>query len=112
MQVNLDTSISVKEVTERINAYKERNKLTQKDIANAVNINQSQVSRILNGEFKRISKNVQLICEYAKIELKGKTTGVEPSENEELMSALKTVWNGKNTKALAKVIRSLRDLQS
>lgn len=85
--------------------------LTQKDIANAVDANQSQVSRILSGKMVRRSKLFDEICIYVNNAVKG----ISPETvrgNEELMDAIASVWDGTahQANALAHVIRSLGGL--
>lgn len=42
---------------------------TQKAIAKELKIDQGTVSRIANGDFKRVNKSVIAVCKYAKISL-------------------------------------------
>lgn len=41
--------------------------ITQTSISRATGIHQSQVSRILSGDVKRASKNVQLLCKFSDL---------------------------------------------
>jgi transcriptional regulator with XRE-family HTH domain len=86
-------------------------KLTQLGIAATTGINQSQVSRILNGDFRRPSKNVLKLCSYAN-SFASVDDRLSPATNHDLMSALELVWDGtdQHARALANVIRSLSSL--
>lgn len=44
-------------------------KISQKKIAADTGVHQSQISRILSGQVKRASRNVQTLCNYAKARL-------------------------------------------
>lgn len=89
--------------------------LNQSEIATAVGVSQSQVSRIFSGKSRRRSKNFEKICIYAYESL-GKSQGnAKPSAstNQDLMTALDAVWDGsdQHAKALATVIHSLGGLE-
>lgn len=82
--------------------------LTQEQISNELGISQSQVSRILSGQSKRRSRVFDEICNYVnKYE-----TGISVDnvrQNEELLEALASIWDGTpcHALALATVIRTL-----
>jgi len=87
---------------------------TQQALAEKLGVSQSQVSRTLNGQFKRRSKLFDDLC---KIAYQSSTTPVmvEPgasAQQADLISALDAVWDGTDShaKALAVVIRSLSAL--
>lgn len=42
--------------------------LTQQQLATGANVNQSQVSRVLNGDVIRLTNKVERICKYANID--------------------------------------------
>lgn len=85
--------------------------LTQSAIAKAVSASQSQVSRVLAGKSVRQSRLYDEICIYVYNSLRG----ISPEavrENEELIAAIASVWDGTghHATALATVIRSLGEL--
>lgn len=87
---------------------------TQQALAEMLGVSQSQVSRTLNGQFKRRSKLFDDLC---KIAYQSSTTSVavQPgtsAQQADLISALDAVWDGTDShaKALAVVIRSLSAL--
>lgn len=85
--------------------------ITQQAIASALGASQSQISRVLAGHSARRSKLLDKICIYVS----SKTHGVSIEsvrENNELMAALASVWDGTpdHAQALSAVIRSLAQL--
>jgi transcriptional regulator with XRE-family HTH domain len=87
---------------------------TQQDLAKVLGVSQSQVSRILSGQFKRRSKLFDDLCKIA-YQSTGAVEGARPgasAQQADLTSALDAVWDGTDShaKALAVVIRSLSAL--
>ena len=87
--------------------------LTQEAIATAINVSQSQVSRVLSGAPVRRSKVFDRICKYVD----SYSSGIPKEEvcrNPDLIDALSQTWDGTeiHAKALANVIRSLGALKS
>ena len=82
-----------------------KNKHTQKDIATLCNISQSQISKILRGNFSRSGKAVDALKQYSKY--------IEYSQREiissEIENAISEVWDGSERmeKSLAKIIREI-----
>ena len=89
---------------------------TQQDLAEMFGVSQSQVSRILNGQFKRRSKLFDDLCKIA-YQSTVTAVGAQPvasAQQADLISALDAVWDGTDShaKALAVVIRSLSALMT
>lgn len=87
---------------------------TQEKLAEMLGVSQSQVSRILSGQFKRRSKLFDDLCKIA-YQSTGAAEGAQPgasAQQADLISALDAVWDGTDShaKALAVVIRSLSAL--
>lgn len=82
--------------------------VTQQQIAFATGVDQSQVSRILAGQMKRASANVVRLCRFAY--QMGNSHEPDPSRNQTLVNALRTVWDGTeaHAQAISQVILSLR----
>lgn len=82
--------------------------VTQGEISLATKVDQSQISRILAGQIRRVSVNVLELCKFANSYDAG--TGHDPSHNEVLMGALRAVWDGSSVQAeaIASVLLSLR----
>lgn len=88
-----------------------KRELTQLELAEHSGVSQSQISRILSGQYRRESVNVQRLCEYARTAL---DIPVQPSSVAlgVLNSAIDETWDGtdEHAEALALVIRSLSAL--
>jgi transcriptional regulator with XRE-family HTH domain len=88
--------------------------VTQSDVAKALNVSQSQVSRLLAGKLIRRSRLFDEICIFAyEAQADKRGDGPTPaSACKELTSALDAVWDGsaQHAKVLALVIRSLGGL--
>lgn len=82
--------------------------ISQTEISLATGVDQSQISRILAGQVRRVSANVLEICKFAS-SFEG-SRNRDPSESAVLMSALRTVWDGTpaHAEAIASVLLSLR----
>jgi transcriptional regulator with XRE-family HTH domain len=86
----------------------EDKQLTQKEISRQTGVHQSQVSRILSGQGKRLSKNAEKLCNYAK------TLQIEANPAPEtLTQSLLQIWDGSpgHAAAIMQVLRSLDQLQ-
>lgn len=81
---------------------------SQTEISIATGVNQSQISRILSGQIRRVSGNVMTLCKFAN-EFDA-SRGPDPMESTVLMSALRLVWDGSpaHAEAIASVLLSLR----
>lgn len=82
-------------------------KLSQETLSEATGIHQSQISRILSGRIKRLSRNVIRLCKYVEVlHKKGESAKEVPSI---LTNALLRTWDGsaEHAEAIAKVILSL-----
>jgi len=97
------------EIAQRVKRFLEDNQMSEKALAEHTNTDQTQISRIKNGKFTKITDNVKRVCEYANIDINEETS---PADNAELMDALSLVWDrtDQQAKALANVIRSLKEL--
>ena len=81
---------------------------SQIEIAAATGVDQSQISRILAGQVKRVSRNVTSLCIFAN----QFDTSIQndPSRSAVLMAALRAVWDGsqKHAEAIASMLLSLQ----
>lgn len=87
---------------------------TQQTLAEMLGVSQSQVSRTLNGQFKRRSKLFDDLCKIA-YQSSSTAVAVQPvasAQQGDLIAALDAVWDGTDShaRALAVVIRSLSAL--
>lgn len=83
--------------------------ISQQDIADALGIEQSKVSRLLSAKFKKPSPCFELLCRHLKVDVPLDTGPLDP----ELYQAIQEVWDGtrEHAAALAAVIRTLRSLR-
>lgn len=83
-------------------------RITQSQLAKAIGVSQSQVSRILSGQTRRQSRLLDDICIYVRTVRQGVSPDTVRA-NDELINALAETWNGspEHAHALAAVIRSL-----
>lgn len=95
----------IQEVVVDLRQYIKSTACTQSDLSARTGIHQSQLSRILNGEARRISKNLLVLCKYANISVEMKDP--QPETNPDLMQALRDTWNGseRHAQQLAMLIR-------
>lgn len=85
---------------------------TQQEIQAATGVHQSQVSRILAGQAKRLSKNVELLCKYAEGLAKADRSSTSKI-SEELCNKVLELWDGSaaHAQALDGVLDALGKLQ-
>lgn len=76
----------------------EEKKLSQLDIARATGVDQGQVSRILAGLSKRLSRNTRKLCRYAETI---RPSSAPPDTTDELQKAILGIWNGTSQHAQA-----------
>lgn len=89
---------------ELIKAFEKQGLNSTLSISKRFNITQSTVYRNLYGNPIKVTKGLELLCNYAKIN--SKNLELEPDKNAILMAALKRVWDGtdKHAKQLARLI--------
>lgn len=107
MRVAASSSLQCSDVARQL----EISGFTQQQLAEMLGVSQSQVSRILSGQFKRRSKLFDDLCKIA-YQSAVPAVAVQPgasAQQADLISALDAVWDGTDShaKALAVVIRSL-----
>ena len=90
-----------------------RQGVTQDEIGAVVGVSQAQVSRVLQANSVRCTRALEDICLYAERLEGGGVTRDAVRANEELIEALRSVWDGSSAhaKALALVIKSLAVLK-
>ncbi len=71
--------------------WKEKNPKMQIFIQEKTGVDQSQISKILSGKSRRISKNVIKVCKYTKIDI---DSDDKLKISEPLMSAVLNTWDG------------------
>ena len=72
--------------------------VTQTEISAATGVSQSQISRILAGQFRRASKNVEAICNYANLRQERPKSN-RARDQAALTAALLALWDGTSSHA-------------
>lgn len=88
-----------------------RSGMSQLELANALSVSQSQISRVLSGKATRVTPLMHKLCDYLMGSLSSASVD-RVRENRELLEAIAFAWDGspRHAEALATVIRSLRAL--
>lgn len=88
-----------------------RSGMSQSELASALNVSQSQISRVLSGKAMRVTPLMHRLCAFLMGSLSS-TSVDRVRENRELLEAIAFAWDGspRHAEALATVIRSLRVL--
>lgn len=76
------------ELVRDLRLFCQGNNLTQSALAEACGINQSQVSRLLRGEARTLTKALRALCIYASIPIKT-NVAYDPTNDVRLMGALR-----------------------
>jgi len=87
---------------------------SQKDVEKHLKISQSQISRILNGKFKREGKAVRILLKYAEIyALKG-SAKAKQQLRKQLTEGISDVWDGSEEDAyqLLRLLEFVKDFRS
>lgn len=83
--------------------------ISQQEVADALGMEQSKVSRLLSAKFKKPSPSFELLCRHLKVDAPLDSGPLD----QELHQAIQEVWDGtkEHAAALAAVIRALRPLR-
>ena len=98
--LTLELESKMVERLRRLAALVDRGTVTQTEISTETGVSQSQVSRILSGQFRRASKNVLAICRYASLR-RERPRSSEASDRAALTTALLALWDGTPSHAQA-----------
>jgi transcriptional regulator with XRE-family HTH domain len=90
--------MTAREIGDRLHARMVQKKWTQPALAKAIDIDQSQISRVCNGKFKRLTGNVRRICEYANVPI---GTRSKAGLSVELTNAIRELVGGSKLKEQA-----------
>lgn len=66
----------------------------QKDVKDATGVDQSQISRILNGKYSRMGRAAKSLWEYADMQICGEAPELQIEIRERLQKAAEELWNG------------------
>lgn len=89
------------------------NDVTQKDLEVSLGISQPWLSRIIRGEFSRITDRVRYVCEYAGIPLDNEKE-IDEESLKEIWLGIDELWDGsrKHAKEIRKLMGLLARLRS
>ena len=99
-------------ISHKLRAFMEANGLTQNELAKAVTVNQSTVSRILHENPRRCGRALRAICKYAGIDLEDAgTSTTEPKRL--IMDTFMKIWDGTDLHAetIARIIVALQNVR-
>lgn len=98
------------DIQSALRAAMERNGHSQPDVSKVTGVSQSNISRLLGGQRKRVTESVRRLCQYAGIDAKG--AALEPDAQRRLSQAVREAIgdNPHAALALASVIESLAPL--
>ena len=77
------------DIVEDLRAFIRDSGMTQSAVAGACGLNQSQVSRILDGRCSTASKGLKALCVYASVDIH-RDASYDPAQDASLMGALRT----------------------
>lgn len=94
-------------VLKRLQTSEKLRPLSVDEIARGSGVHQSQVSRIMRGDFKRVSRNVQRICKFGGIDLQSASHASSP-----LNDSLRNLLDGSKSReaAVARVLDAVSAL--
>lgn len=86
------------DIVSDLQEFVRRSGMSQKSLAEACSLNQSQVSRILDGRCLTASKGLKVLCNYASVSL-DLDRGYDPANDASLMGALRTAVASSSARA-------------
>lgn len=104
------TDLRMGDIQAALRAAMERNGHSQPDVSKVTGVSQSNISRLLAGQRKRVTGSVRKLCQYAGLDAKGAAS--EPDAQRRLSQAVRQAIgdNPHAALALASVIDSLAPL--
>lgn len=109
MKLNLD---QVKDLARQLEARRREEGLTHDRIAQALNLNQSQVSRACSGDFASLNETIMRICIFLGVSAPGWQFPVE-SDEYKLTAGILGIWKRtpEDTARLLRLLRSIADIR-
>ena len=108
-----DTHLLKAELVSRIDQILRQRRLTQSQAAGLLGISQPDVSRLLRGQFRRVSPNVSKLLQYARQPAQtGPSEGKDQAKQAVIRAALRT-WDATpaGARALVRLLRSVEGLR-
>ena len=87
-----------KEISHQLQVWMEKVNITQSQLAERSGVSQPWVSRIVRGDFKRITEPVQALCKYADIDIKRRRLE-DPEAVQEIWDGINEIWDGSRQSA-------------
>lgn len=108
----MKNSMTIEEIASEIRKRIDGGTATQASIAMELGMDQSQLSRIIRGQFKRLSPHVRNLCSYAHIDVESIVPCKKHQISKKLRDVVEEVWDGsvRHERALIKTIKSLQHL--
>jgi transcriptional regulator with XRE-family HTH domain len=96
-------------IASRLKTKVERRGISQAQLAANTGVHQSQLSRILRGDFKRIGKNVRKVCHFLSV----KPRDFQRS-NPRLAKAITALWDGsrKHERVLIHLLKAVEAIRT
>lgn len=97
-------------------AYRQLGFRSQEEIEALTGVDQSQISRVFRGEFRKLTENVMILCKYAGVEplnvSQDKVFVSDEQGRERILKVFDTVWDGSkdHADAIAHLILATRRL--
>ena len=103
---------NMQQISRRLQAFMIEKGLTQNELAEAANVSQSTVSRIMRRTSQRHGRALVHLCNYAGISLEDADTSTERRQRMIINTFMK-VWDGTDSHAetIARVIEALQDVR-
>lgn len=95
---NEEATRPINDIIRDLRAFYMAEKISQISLAKACNLNQSQVSRLLDGKVKRLTKGMRALCIYASIPM-FLNENYDPVQDAKLMGALRAAVQNSVTRA-------------
>jgi transcriptional regulator with XRE-family HTH domain len=93
-----------------LHAYMQEHSLTQNALSEACGISQPQISKLLRGKAKKITRDLKKLCKYANIRI---DTPTPPYNDLRIRSAIDSVWDGEDSTVdlVARLIKCVADVR-
>lgn len=108
MQIHDPAMRPLNDIIRDLRAAFQNNRVSQSYAGKSCSLNQSQVSRLLDGKCKRLSKGLKKLCIYASVDIY-KDARYDPTEDALLMGALRVAVgnNASRARQIERVMRAL-----
>jgi transcriptional regulator with XRE-family HTH domain len=109
--MRINKRIDNKKTALRLREALRKSGVSQMSLSKVIGINQSQVSRLLNGRFQRAPKSIYALCIYLKVNPVARKDSIKLQKYPDLALCLDEVLDGSRKRERA-VIRLLKSAQT